>query len=175
MSETQAGEVHAICIATGKHGPQQRVDVAELVGGFGIVGDRYFGRASGNPGENLTLVEAEEIERFNRELGADAPLYGTRRNVVTRGIRLVPLIGAEFTIGGVRLRGVEQCEPCSRLGGNLATGRRSLAEVVRFSCVAQASARKFSPAGRSASATPSSSDVIPGEAAQRPRPGTQRL
>ena len=122
------GAVEAICIAPEKHGSQQSVKSAELVAGSGIVGDRYFGR---NPGQNLTLVEAEEIERFNREQGGRAPLEGTRRNVVTRGIRLVPLIGAEFSIGGVRLRGVEQCEPCSDLGGNLATEQLSSAQVVK--------------------------------------------
>ena len=126
----EGGAVEAICIAPAAKGPQQRVDAAEFVAGSGIVGDRYFGRASG-PGQNLTLVEAEEIERFNREHGADAPLDGTRRNIVTRGIRLVPLIGVEFTIGGVRLRGVEQCEPCSQLGGNLARDGLSSAQVVK--------------------------------------------
>jgi MOSC domain-containing protein YiiM len=120
--------VLAINVAPKQRGSQRQVNAAELVAGSGIVGDRYFG---GKPEQNLTLVEAEEIERFNREHGGRAPLEGTRRNIVTRGIRLVPLIGAEFSIGGVRLRGVEQCEPCSQLGRNLATEKLDSAEVVK--------------------------------------------
>lgn len=122
-----AGSVQLICFAPAQHGPQQQVDSAELVAGAGIVGDRYFGL---KPDQNLTLVEAEEIERFN-EHGGRAPLDGTRRNIVTRGIRLVPLIGAEFSIGGVRLKGLEQCEPCSGLGRNLATETLSGPQVVK--------------------------------------------
>ena len=87
-------------------------------------------RVAAIPGQNLTLVEAEEIERFNRE-GGRAAQDGTRRNIVTRGIRLVPLIGAEFTIGGVRLRGVEQCEPCSGLGRNLSNETLDPPQVVK--------------------------------------------
>jgi MOSC domain-containing protein YiiM len=127
-----AGAIEAICIAPASHEPIRRVDSAELVAGSGIVGDRYFGAApQGNPGRNITLVEVEEIERFNRETGGGAPLDGTRRNVVTRGVRLVPLIGAEFTIGGVRLRGVEQCEPCAQLGAALAGNGLAPAQVVK--------------------------------------------
>jgi MOSC domain-containing protein YiiM len=124
----ESGTVLAINVAPEKCAPQRQVDSAELVAGSGILGDRYFG---GKPDQNLTLVEAEEIERFNREHGGRAPLEGTRRNIVTRGIRLAPLIGAEFSIGGVRLRGVEQCEPCSQLGGNLATEKLDSAQVVK--------------------------------------------
>ena len=40
-----------------------------------------------------------------------------RRNVVTRGVALNHLVGREFRVGGVRLRGVRLCEPCSHLEG----------------------------------------------------------
>jgi MOSC domain-containing protein YiiM len=130
VAGTERGSVEAICIAPAAGAPQQRLDAAELVAGSGIVRDRYFGRTD-HPGRNLTLVEAEEIERFNREHGGRAPIDGTRRNVVTRGIRLAPLVGAEFSIGGVRLRGVELCEPCSQLGGSLATDALGAAGVVK--------------------------------------------
>ncbi|HEY7841092.1 MAG TPA: MOSC domain-containing protein [Gammaproteobacteria bacterium] len=126
----EAGTVLAINVAAEQNAPQRQVESADLVAGAGIVGDRYFGRTD-HPGRNVTLVEGEEIERFNREHGGRAPLDGTRRNIVTRGIRLVPLIGAEFSIGGVRLRGVEQCEPCSQLGGYLATEKLDAARVVK--------------------------------------------
>jgi MOSC domain-containing protein YiiM len=126
-----SGTVEAICITSTKHGPQAQVPAARIVAGAGIEGDRYFSKAQRYPGQNLTLVESEEIERFNRENSANIPIDGTRRNIVTRGIRLNTLVGKEFTIGTVRLRGVELCEPCRVLGTNLASAEMNASVVVR--------------------------------------------
>lgn len=125
------GRVELIHCAPVDSGPQQAVSTAELVAGSGIVGDRYFGLRADGTGGNVTLVEAEEIERFNREAGGRAPPDGTRRNIVTRGVRLAPLIGREFSIGGVRLRGIEQCEPCAGIGRALSTEALDAKRVVR--------------------------------------------
>ena len=38
-----------------------------------------------------------------------------RRNVVTRGVPLNHLVGKEFSIGDVRVRGIRLCEPCDHL------------------------------------------------------------
>ena len=95
---------------------QQSITVAA---GAGIEGDRYFGRLD-EPGQNITLVEAEEIEAFIREYGHGPDPSITHRNLVTRGVRLNALVGKEFTVGSVRLRGVELCEPCLGLGKALA-------------------------------------------------------
>ena len=40
---------------------------------------------------------------------------------MTRGIRLNPLVGKQFKIGDVLLEGMELCEPCTMLGGRLAS------------------------------------------------------
>ena len=82
---------------------------------MGVVGDRNYGMRR-HAGQNLTLVEAEEIERFCAEQARIPDLSLTRRNLVTRGVRLNDLVNAEFTIGDVHLRGVELCEPCAILG-----------------------------------------------------------
>jgi MOSC domain-containing protein YiiM len=102
----------------------------ELELAMGIVGDRNFGRNT-YPGQNITLVEAEEVERFCREHGRTIDLSITRRNLVTRGIRLNSLVGKEFTIGTVRLIGVELCEPCSALGNSLANESLAVEAVIR--------------------------------------------
>jgi MOSC domain-containing protein YiiM len=86
--------------------------------GLGVLGDRNFGK-NVHPGQNLTLVEAEEIELFCAEHARMPDLSLTRRNLVTRGVKLNDLVNVEFTIGTVRLRGIELCEPCSRLGRSL--------------------------------------------------------
>ena len=101
-----------------------------IVAGKGIEGDRYFGRAD-EPGQNVTFIEAEEIEAFQRALGRPVDLSLTGRNIVTRGIRLNALEGREFVAGGVLFRGVELCEPCAGLGHALASADLSPAQVVK--------------------------------------------
>ena len=49
------------------------------------------------------------------ESGIDIKPGDARRNIVTTGVDLNALIGREFRIGEVRLRGVRPCEPCSHL------------------------------------------------------------
>ncbi|MDQ2070321.1 MOSC domain-containing protein [Natronospira bacteriovora] len=110
--------------------PQYECERIVLERGKGIVGDRNFG-LSKYPGQNLTLVEAEEIERFCTKQGRATDLSITRRNLVTRGIRLNDLVNTEFTIGNVRLRGVELCEPCATLGRALSNESLSAAAVVK--------------------------------------------
>lgn len=111
--------------------PQQARERVEIVAGAGIRGDRYFG-ARDEPGQNVTFVEAEAIERFAAVNGLTslAP-SATARNVVTRGVRLNELVGKTFSIGGLRFRGVELCEPCLTLGESLATATLTPAQVVR--------------------------------------------
>ena len=60
-------------------------------------------------------IEAEEIESIRQEHGVDLGDGRSRRQVVTRGIRLNDLVGKEFAVGGARCRGVELCEPCLHL------------------------------------------------------------
>ncbi len=99
--------------------------------GKGMLGDRYIGLNT-YPGQNLTLVEAEEIELFCAQQRLVPDLSLTRRNLVTRGVRLNALVGCEFYIGEVRLRGVELCDPCASLGQRLSSASLTPAEVVKY-------------------------------------------
>src|SRR5689334_472942 len=49
-------------------GRQLEQESIRVVAGSGIEGDRYFGRHD-EPGQNLTLIEIEEVEAFVREQG----------------------------------------------------------------------------------------------------------
>jgi MOSC domain-containing protein YiiM len=98
--------------------------------GMGIVGDRNYGVCK-HPGQNLTLVKAEEIELFCAEHAQIPDLALTRRNLVTRGVRLNDLVNVEFTIGTVKLRGVELCEPCVVLGNALSNESIAPASVIK--------------------------------------------
>jgi MOSC domain-containing protein YiiM len=100
-----------------------------VVAGAGIEGDRYF-HAHDEPGQNITFIEAEEIEAFAQEHRRPLDLSATGRNVVTRGVRLNELVGREFIVGSVHFRGVELCEPCLTFGEALASPTLSPARIV---------------------------------------------
>lgn len=78
----------------------------QVVASAGIEGGRCFD-CHDAPGQNITLVEAEEIEAFAQARGLAVDLSLTGRNIVTRGVRLNALVGREFGLGALRLRGVE--------------------------------------------------------------------
>jgi MOSC domain-containing protein YiiM len=77
----------------------------------GVVGDRYFGE------RNLTLIEAEALEGLLEDSGVELSAAESRRQVLTRGVRLNDLVGKRFSVGGVQCVGEEWCEPCSHLQG----------------------------------------------------------
>lgn len=101
-----------------------------LLAGAGVEGDRYFDRHDA-PGQNITFVEAEEIETFLNEHQRKYDPSITGRNVVTRGVRLNELVGKEFAVGDVRFRGVELCEPCLGLGEALQSETLTPVQVVK--------------------------------------------
>ncbi|MDX6533597.1 MAG: hypothetical protein QOF68_1341 [Gaiellales bacterium] len=117
MVGRMAGVVEAIWICANSPGAVEPVSSARALAERGLVGDRYLAApdAAADPGEALTLVEAEAIDAIAAEHGILLDPGGTRRNVVTRGVGLNDLVGREFTIGEVRCRGVELCEPCLAL------------------------------------------------------------
>lgn len=123
--------IERIFISHERGGTQQECERVRVERDAGIVGDRHLGRNDW-PGQNLTLVEAEEIERFCAEFGRPTDLAMTRRNLVTRGVRLNALVGRTFTLGSATLRGIETCDPCSSLGRALADETLPAAAVVRW-------------------------------------------
>ncbi len=87
--------------------------------GVGLEGDRYalkIGTFSKPvPDRELTLIEAEAIEAIQREYEIEIAPANARRNLVTRGVPLNHLVGKEFRIGDVKIRGIRLCEPCAHL------------------------------------------------------------
>lgn len=122
--------IERLFVAVAKGVPLLDVRDVRVEAGMGIAGDRNFGMSRWK-GQNLTLVEAEEIEAVCAAWGIPADLASTRRNVVVRGVRLNGLVGRTFRIGEVVLRGVELCEPCKTLGGYLSGWGVPVAEVLR--------------------------------------------
>lgn len=90
----------------------REVDSVECVEGRGLVGDRYFDFADDYKGQ-LSLISTEAIEALELELSIKVEDRSAfRRNVVVSGVDLNALVGQDFRIGTVELRGVEQCKPC---------------------------------------------------------------
>lgn len=117
------GIVSSIEIAAEEGGALVSLDSVKAVAGQGLEGDRNFFDASSNPAEEhnpdkeITLIEMECIEEFNRNYQMEYTSADIRRNIATRGIRLNDLNGREFRIGEVRLKGHRLCEPCNYLAG----------------------------------------------------------
>ena len=120
--------IASIHIATTTGADMTSVSSAELQAGRGMVGDRYYAgegkfstklMAKGEDDWQVTLVEAEEIDRFVSSEALDFGHGDFRRNIVTRGIRLNPLVGERFTVDGIEMEGVRLCEPCAYLAGIL--------------------------------------------------------
>ena len=111
MTEYVPPKVVALFTAPSAGAPMERHAEVEVVPGLGIPGDRYATR-TGHwsdprwPDQELTFVATELLE----ELGLGLP--DLRRNIVTEGIDLLDLIGLEFSVGAVRLRGAGPCSPC---------------------------------------------------------------
>jgi MOSC domain-containing protein YiiM len=110
-----SGSVEHIFVGDKKHGPMIALAEAEAQAGKGIVGDRYYEPDGNEPDREITLVELEAIEALNKEVGIPFEIWESRRNVVTRGVGLNDLVGKEFRVGTVQLRGIRLCDPCNHL------------------------------------------------------------
>jgi MOSC domain-containing protein YiiM len=101
---------------------EKMVAVGEVhaIPGSGLHGDRYARQAGSftkkkNPTNEVTLIEVEAVEAFAQEAGVQFSAADSRRNIVTRGIRLNDLQGQDFCLGEVHMRGLKLCPPCSHL------------------------------------------------------------
>lgn len=103
------------------------VSVAEVraVCGRGLQGDRHYRRAAGPEAPDgrsgprsscdVTLIEIEALDALERECGITLGPGESRRNILTRGVRLNVLVGQRFQVGEVELRGTKLSRPCVHL------------------------------------------------------------
>jgi MOSC domain-containing protein YiiM len=102
-----------IFIAAAKGAPVKPVDLADAIAGVGLEGDRYAQqRNRTGPDNEVTLIEAENLEAFTAATHLAMTPAMPRRNIVTRGVRLNDLVGKRFRVGEAVFEGVELCEPC---------------------------------------------------------------
>ena len=110
---TRPGTVEGIHLHGDRDAPMRRVTNAELVAGQGLVGDRYVGL--GIPGSHVTFIAAEGVEAMVAETGIPLAPHETRRNILTRGVDVVGLVGRRFQVGDAVCYGVRECSPCNHL------------------------------------------------------------
>jgi MOSC domain-containing protein YiiM len=113
------GRVESIYISAAARGSMLPVAEVAAIPGAGLEGDRYALKLGTfykpEPDRELTLIEAEAIEALLRDYQIKLAAGDARRNIVTRNVPLNHLVGREFSIGEVRIRGIRLCEPCGHL------------------------------------------------------------
>ena len=108
------GTVEQIAIAGERPELPVPVPSVRAEAGHGLEGEYHWSHGP-EPGQSLTLIAAEALEGLREDTGIELSHEASRRNVLTRGIDLNPLVGRRFTVGGVECEGVELCEPCNTL------------------------------------------------------------
>ena len=129
----EAPETH-LCVVKIYTSPRQGAPMVEqkeitVIKGKGIVGDRYFldtydgyfnNHRVPNSERVMTLISLEGIKKGNKVMQAmgatTLKLEETRRNLVVNvGLNtLRSLVGQEFEVGGIRMRGAGHSTPCWR-------------------------------------------------------------
>ena len=107
-------EVSKICITNKSSEEMQDVNTVEVIANKGIVNDRYFNE-NNDQALQITLIESENIDYYNQISETNIPYISFRRNIITKGIQLNDLVGKEFLIGNIKVKGHRLCAPCRYL------------------------------------------------------------
>lgn len=131
-----SGKIVKLLISKDTQTPMLNVNQIVLEAGKGIFGDRYYNQIGtfSNKGEiepdrDVTLIEIEKIDTLNKEHNLDITAEDFRRNIVVKNCDLNSLVGKEFQIGEVVLKGLRLCEPCKYLADKL-NEKKTLSEMV---------------------------------------------
>ena len=98
--------------------PVVNVNEIEVILGKGIVGDRYF-LENNEKRKQITLIEIENINFYNKISQTNISAIKFRRNIVTEGISLNNLLNKEFFVGKIKLKAHDLCRPCKPLQESL--------------------------------------------------------
>ena len=107
-------KVFEIAISENSKGKMIRISNTEAIAKKGLVNDRHF-KEKNSERCQITLIESENINHYNKKFKTSIPYVDFRRNIITSGIRLNELVGKEFLIGGAKVKGHDLCRPCKYL------------------------------------------------------------
>ena len=110
--------VFEIGITENKNNKIEKKETVEVVASKGIIGDRYFHDFNGNR-EQITLIESENIDYYNKNFNTNFNYLDFRRNIVTKDIELNSLIGKTIKVGKIKLKVNDLCRPCKNLQNSL--------------------------------------------------------
>ena len=108
------GKVVEIGIANIKGNQIQNVNQVEVLKGKGLLNDRKFSE-NNQKKRQVTLIEIENINHFNNISNTNINPVDFRRNIITENVRLNELVGKEFFVGNIKLKGHDLCRPCKYL------------------------------------------------------------
>lgn len=112
------GSVAAIFIAANSADEMISLARVRAFADRGLEGDRFFRdswSAVKRSDKAVSLIEEEVLVLAAKEVGVEGLGKLSRRNIVTHGVPLIDLLGREFTVGAVRMRGIRLFEPCGHL------------------------------------------------------------
>tara|TARA_B100000029_G_scaffold64502_1_gene57733 strand:+ start:5055 stop:5495 length:441 start_codon:yes stop_codon:yes gene_type:complete len=102
----------AICENFGRE--MRKVDSVESIAGKGLLKDRHY-KDNNEKKSQITFIELENIKHYNFISGTSILPKDFRRNIVTEGVKLNELVGKEFFVGEVKVKGHDLCRPCKHL------------------------------------------------------------
>tara|TARA_B100001245_G_scaffold126796_1_gene93589 strand:- start:56 stop:505 length:450 start_codon:yes stop_codon:yes gene_type:complete len=112
------GKVVEIGIANIKGNKIQKISKVEALKGKGLQNDRKFSE-NNQKKRQVTLIEIENINHFNNISNTNIHPVDFRRNIITENVRLNELVGKEFFVGNIKLKGHDLCRPCKYLQDKL--------------------------------------------------------
>tara|TARA_B100001250_G_scaffold136967_1_gene117291 strand:- start:2553 stop:2999 length:447 start_codon:yes stop_codon:yes gene_type:complete len=92
----------------------QQMKSVDAVKGKGLLNDRKL-KENNDKKSQLTLIEIENINFYNKVSNSSIPPLSFRRNIITQDIQLNRLVNKEFLIGNVKVKGHDLCRPCRYL------------------------------------------------------------
>ena len=95
----------------------------------GIINDRYYGNFK-NSYEQVTFIESEKIDDFNKKIKKKLDYKDFRRNIITSGINLNKLLNKKIQINNVVFKIHELCQPCKYLQNKLEA--KNLVKLLAF-------------------------------------------
>ena len=90
------------------------INQAYLEKNKGIVNDRYYENFK-NKKEQVTLIDMEEINLFNKLVEQDIDYKDFRRNIIISGFKICEMVGEKIKINNSILKIHEICQPCNYL------------------------------------------------------------
>ena len=107
-------KIFSIGISNKKGGEMLEVKSVDAVKGKGLLYDRKF-RDNNDKKSQITLIQIENINFFNKLSHSSIKPVSFRRNIITEGVELNNLLNKEFTLGNVKLKAHDLCRPCKYL------------------------------------------------------------